>query len=135
MAWDQVLHLFVGAALTVILFAARLNGLAVLFIILVLALGKELVDHFFVAGHCYPECMDEHATDFAYSLLFFFIYLPPLHFYLKSVDETPTSTQWRHYAKIALVYFIVSGVNYFWFTQATGSGPHIFQGKEVCRPA
>jgi phosphate starvation-inducible membrane PsiE len=129
MAWDQI------AALTVVLFSARLNGLAVLFIILVLALGKELVDHFFIAGHCYPKCMDEHTTDFVYSLLFFFLYLPPLHFYLKSIEETPISTQWKHYAKIALVYFVVSGINYYWYSHTHPNTPNLLQGTKTCLPA
>jgi uncharacterized membrane-anchored protein len=95
-AIDSVLHIIVGGLITVILFSNKVKGIVVLFVLVSLALGKELYDHFFVLGHCYPACMDEHISDFLFSLLFFFLYLPILSFTQKA---SPRLT-YNHYVAI-----------------------------------
>ena len=78
MAIDSVLHIVFGGVITVFLFSNKVRGIYVLLSLIFLAFTKELYDHFVIVGHCFPACMDEHISDFFFSLLFFFCYIPVL---------------------------------------------------------
>lgn len=96
MAIDSILHIIIGGLITLILFSNKVKGIFILFVLVTLALGKELYDHFFVLGHCYPQCMDEHISDFLFSLLFFFLYIPILSF----IQKRPDRVAYKHYILI-----------------------------------
>lgn len=96
MGIDSVLHIVVGGLLTIMLFSLKARGITILLALVTLAASKEFYDHTFTLGHCYPICMEEHATDFLFSLLFFFLYLPFLSFTQKS----PPRLTHRQYALI-----------------------------------
>jgi hypothetical protein len=93
-----MLHVFVGRLITLFLFSNKVKGIIVLLVLVSMALGKKFYDHFFVLGHCYPVCMGEHISDFLFSLLFFFCYIPILSFTQKN---TP---------RLSYKYYIVIGV-------------------------
>ncbi|MFA6237995.1 MAG: hypothetical protein WC635_11745 [Bacteriovorax sp.] len=76
MAIDSILHIFIGGFLTIFLRYCKVSGTAIFIMIVALSLGKEIYDHFLVLGHCYPACMDEHLSDFFFSLIFFAFYIP-----------------------------------------------------------
>lgn len=76
MSIDSVLHIIVGGILTLMMFSLKVRGIFILISLIFLSVSKEVYDHFYTLGHCYPDCLEEHVVDFLFSLLFFFLYIP-----------------------------------------------------------
>jgi len=95
-AIDSVLHILIGGLIALFLFSSKVPGIIILFALISLASGKEIYDHASVLGHCYPACMDEHFSDFFFSLLFFFLYIPILALTQKSSPQLA----YKHYIVI-----------------------------------
>lgn len=98
MAIDSILHLIIGGLITLFLYASKAKGIVVLLVLASLALGKELYDHYYILGHCYPVCIDEHFTDFLFSLVFFFLYIPVLSFTQKRTPQL----SYKHYSLVLI---------------------------------
>lgn len=98
MAIDSVLHIFIGAVITLVMYLNKVPGIIILSSLICVALGKEVYDHTAVLGHCYPSCLDEHISDFLFSLLFFLLYIPVLALTQKRAPQL----SYRHYVVIWL---------------------------------
>lgn len=111
MGFDTILHIMFGGLITAFLFAIGMPSIFVLFFISMIAGAKEFIDHFFVLGHCYPLCMDEHESDFLFSLVGFFVFVPIFAF----ARLREVALESRH---IALIWFVVTtthlAANYYY---------------------
>ncbi|PIP90208.1 MAG: hypothetical protein COW01_12745 [Bdellovibrionales bacterium CG12_big_fil_rev_8_21_14_0_65_38_15] len=103
MELDSILHIVLGGLISVFLFGIGMPTVAVFFFMVIIAGSKEILDHVLVLGHCYPECMDEHESDFLFSLLGFSLFIPI--FVFSEIRDISLKT--RHFAAIWVVVTVI----------------------------
>lgn len=132
MKTDTILHIFVGGLLTVFLSSLKIRGVFIFFAIFILAIGKEFLDHFLVVGHCYPICLDEHISDFLFSLMFFVLYFLIIAF---TSEKSKDSNRYGHYLLIWLVVGLLHFVSQFYFNEniQITSEKTLLKVKTACR--
>lgn len=104
MGLDSILHIVLGGLISVFLFGIGMPTIAIFFFMVIIAGSKEVLDHILVLGHCYPECMDEHGSDFLFSLLGFSLFIPI--FVFSEIREI--SLKSRH---IVAIWIVVTGIH------------------------
>lgn len=132
MAIDSFLHIFVGGFLTIFLLSCQVKAKYVLLLIAILAFGKELYDHFAVLGHCYPKCLDEHVSDFFFSIIFFAIYIPIIAF-IREIKKNPNPEK-IHYKHYSIIWITVSLIQFTSFNKFVDHTQHLqLSNQTLCR--
>ncbi len=104
MGIDSILHIIVGGLIVSFLFGLGVPSITILFLIVIIAGSKEFLDHFSVLGHCYPDCMDEHESDFLFSLLGFFLFIPIFAF----AEFRQVALRTRH---LSVIFIVVTALH------------------------